>query len=342
MPLPNTCHIQEKLAPIVLDNQKHYLGNSRNAEMFNIQKHMKNFTTLLLLAILTLGYAHSFAQTVTDADGNVYNTVIIGTQQWTKENLKTTKFNDGSPIPLVTDGITWNNISTPAYCWYNNDQVNFGNTYGALYNWFAVDTSNLCPIGWHIPSDSEWTILSDYLGGSTLAGGKLKATTLWNAPNTGATNESEFTALPGGYRGGNGIFEQVGNMGMFWSASGTGFPFDAWLRGLNFDNTNFDRGTLAKFHGFSIRCLNDNAVGNDEHDGPWFEFQMYPNPSQGNVIVHCGKSREYRLQVLDVFGKTIVERPFVETTEIVIETKGVYFVRIFVDSEMVTKKLIIQ
>ncbi len=310
--------------------------------MFKIDKHMKNATSILFLAILMIWHSHFYAQTVTDADGNVYNTINIGTQQWTKENLKTTKFNDGSPIPLVTDGIAWNNITTPAYCWYNNDQATFGNTYGALYSWFTVNTGNLCPTGWHVPSDSEWTVLNDYLGGSTVAGGKLKATTLWNAPNTGATNESGFTALPGGYRGGNGVYEAEGNMGMFWSASGTGFPFDSWLRGLNFDNANFDRGTLAKFHGFSIRCLNDNAVGIDESNAPANGFQVYPNPSQGTFVVYCKKSNEYLLQVMDIFGKTIIEKPFDETMELTIENKGVYFIRLIGEFEVMTQKLIIQ
>jgi len=109
--------------------------------------------------------------TVTDIDGNVYHIVAIGTQVWMAENLKTTKYNDGTFIPLVTDSTAWGNLSTPGYCWYNNDAATYKNTYGALYNWFTVNTGKLSPKGWHIPSDTEWETLITYLGGESLAGG---------------------------------------------------------------------------------------------------------------------------------------------------------------------------
>jgi uncharacterized protein (TIGR02145 family) len=148
---------------------------------------------------------------VTDGDGNVYNTVTIGTQIWMKGNLKTMKFNYGTSIPNVTDNTTWAGLTSAAYCWYNNDAATYKTTYGALYNWYAVDVAsndgkNVCPAGWHIPSDAEWTTLTDYLGGASVAGSKLKetGTTHWLSPNTGATNESGFTALPGGGHSRNG------------------------------------------------------------------------------------------------------------------------------------------
>ena len=114
--------------------------------------------------------------TVTDIDGNVYHTVTIGTQTWMVENLKTTKYNDGTAIPLVTDSTAWLNLTTPGYCWYNNDAATYKNTYGALYNWFTVNTSKLAPSGWHVPTDAEWTTLITYLGGETVAGGQMKST----------------------------------------------------------------------------------------------------------------------------------------------------------------------
>src|SRR5271157_74086 len=110
--------------------------------------------------------------TVTDIDGNVYHTINIGTQEWLAENLRTTRYSDGSPIPLVTDSLTWGKLITPGYCWYNNDSATFGRTYGALYNWHAVNTKKLAPKGWHVPSDSEWTILINFLGGEDVAGGQ--------------------------------------------------------------------------------------------------------------------------------------------------------------------------
>ena len=153
-----------------------------------------------------------------DGDGNNYPIVTIGTQTWMTENLKTTKYNDGTDIPLVIVDTAWNSLSTPAYCWYNNDFINKVN-YGALYNWYTVSTSKLCPKGWHVLSDAEWTVLTTYLGDN--AGGKLKEAgfTHWSSPNTVATNESGFTALPGGFRWSSGYFYFVGYNGLWWSSS---------------------------------------------------------------------------------------------------------------------------
>ena len=139
--------------------------------------------------------------TVTNIDGNVYKTVKIGKQWWMAENLKTTRYRNGEEIINITDPIQWGALVIGAYCWYNNDISNKG-PYGALYNWNAVmDDRNLAPVGWHIPTDEEWTTLSTTLGGESVAGGKLKEAGFshWNAPNTGATNESGFTVLPNGY-----------------------------------------------------------------------------------------------------------------------------------------------
>jgi len=125
---------------------------------------------------------------VSDIDGNYYKTIQIGSQIWMAENLKTTRYNDGSNIPLVTDNTAWSNLTTPGYCWYNNDAATYKNVYGALYNWYAVNTGKLCPSGWHVPSEYEWTLLVNYLGGVYAAGGKLKetGTTHWYSPNAGA------------------------------------------------------------------------------------------------------------------------------------------------------------
>ena len=140
------------------------------------------------LASLSLQFNALLAQlgvVVQDIDGNNYLTVTIGTQIWMAENLRTTKYNDGTAIPLVTDNTTWANLTTPAYCWYNNDAKTNGSTYGALYNWYSVNTKKLCPTGWHVPNDTEWTTLTTYLGGTAVAGGKLKetGTAHWYSPN---------------------------------------------------------------------------------------------------------------------------------------------------------------
>ena len=170
---------------------------------------------------------------VSDIEGNTYKSVLIGTQTWMAENLKTSKFNDGTSIPLETDNKAWINLTSSGFCWYNNDQVTNGNTYGALYNWFAISTTtngsrNVCPAGWHIPTDTDWTILTTYLEGESIAGGKLKetGTTHWFKPNTGATNKTGFTALPGGgrfftYVSGAiiAIFSNYGTDCLFWSST---------------------------------------------------------------------------------------------------------------------------
>lgn len=201
--------------------------------------------------------------TITDADGNVYNTVIIGTQVWTAENLKTTKYNDGSNIPLVTDNTSWGNLTTPGYCWYNNDAANHKNVYGALYNWYAVNTGKLCPAGWHVPSDTEWTTLTDYLGGESIAGGKLKSTGtiedgtgLWHRPNPGATNETGFTAVPGGYRYVDGTFCNIGSDGQWWSSTAT-FSTDALCRFMLCNNNSVSSFYYNKKKGNSVRCVRD-------------------------------------------------------------------------------------
>ena len=196
--------------------------------------------------------------TVTDIDGNVYNTVTIGTQIWMVENLKVTKYNNGTAIPLITDGAAWTSLTTPGYCWYNNDYTTYGSVYGALYNWHTVNTGNLCPIGWHVPTDAEWTTLTDYLGGLSIAGGKLKetGTSHWAIPNTGATNESGFTALPGGWRGYDGSFHDITYTGYWWSSTQNGSS--AWERELYQGNATVSRnGSNSKFVGFSVRCIKD-------------------------------------------------------------------------------------
>jgi len=201
--------------------------------------------------------------TVTDIDGNVYHTVTIGTQVWMVENLKTTKYNDGSSIPLVTDSLGWLNMSTPGYCWYHNDAAAYKNPYGALYNWYAVNTGKLAPTGWHVPTDAEWTILVTYLGGEQLAGGKMKTTGtleagtgLWQDPNAGATNESGFTAVPAGGRGNLGPFYYVGGNSAWWSSSVVNESI-AWYRYLGYGYSGIFRYYDTKNDGFSVRCLRD-------------------------------------------------------------------------------------
>ena len=197
---------------------------------------------------------------ITDKDGNVYTSVTIGTQIWMVENLKTTKYNDNTNIPLVSDNAEWAALSGPAYCWYNNYATN-KNDHGALYNWYAVNTGKLCPTGWHVPTDAEWTILTTFLGGESVAGGKLKetGTTHWYDPNTGATNETGFTALPCGSRNYDGQFEATDQIrfDVYWWTPSTDFDYMAIARYVNYYESGIYPWELIKEHGMSVRCVKD-------------------------------------------------------------------------------------
>jgi uncharacterized protein (TIGR02145 family) len=213
---------------------------------------------------------------ISDTDGNFYNTVIIGSQVWMQENLKTRKYNDDTNIPNVTDAASWEALTSPAYCWYNNDKTTFGDIYGALYNWYAVNTGKLCPTGWHVPSDAEWTTMENYLIANgynydgTTTGNKiakaLAATTNWAvSSNTGAIgnidypakrNVTGFTALPGGYRYSSGTFYSVGSYGVWWSSTEYSST-NAWGQDMDYFDVSVGRGDVNKLGGFSVRCLRD-------------------------------------------------------------------------------------
>jgi len=196
---------------------------------------------------------------VTDIDGNKYKTVIIGTQEWMGENLKVSKYNDGSSIPNVVDNIEWSKLTSAAFCNYNNSD-SIGKIYGKLYNWYAVDTKNLCPTGWYVPTEIEWDKLVNYLGGDSVAGVKIKeiGITHWNTSNIEATNTSLFTALPNGYRSYSGNFSNLGKMTNWWSSTETKEANSSG--GLQYcllpkENNFFGKGGEYKVHGISIRCI---------------------------------------------------------------------------------------
>ena len=199
--------------------------------------------------------------TVTDIEGNTYKTVKTGEQEWMAENLRTSKYADGSEIPNVTDNTIWAANITGAYCDYSNNPSN-SVVYGRLYNWYIASSTNpqnVCPTGWHVPTDDEWMILSEFLGGSAIAGGKLKeaGTTHWAAPNTGATNETGFSSLPSGGRPNS--FCCLGNYGYYWCSylGGSG----AWVYGLLWEMSYSGSWTGHESNpldsGWSIRCLKD-------------------------------------------------------------------------------------
>lgn len=238
--------------------------------------------------------------TVTDFNGNVYKFKEIGSQLWITENLKATSYQNGDPIPKVTSDKKWPNLKKGAYCSYDNDEKN-SKIYGYLYNWYAAnDNRNICPTGWHVPTDKDWYILEKTLGGirETLEseefdykysdiGGKLKAkgTTLWTSPNTGATNETGFSALPGGARDFDADFLTINNYGFWWSSTEAN-SISAWNRSLLYDGIFFTRGNAYKTIGNSVRCVCDKTFTNNKTSENSELDQIYKK------YLKCGKKRQ--------------------------------------------------
>lgn len=208
---------------------------------------------------------------VTDIDGNEYKTVTIGNQEWMAENLKTTHYNNGDEIPNLADPTEWENISTGAYCWYlevddNGDTISYKNCYGALYNWYTIeDSRNMCPSGWHVPSDNEWDVLKNYLvtnGHSVSEGIALKSTSEWNDYNGQSGNGNDdygFRGLPGGSRYFNGTFDFIEKGADWWSSNEdvTNNNMSSWSRYISNEFDRVYKSSAGKGNGFSVRCLRD-------------------------------------------------------------------------------------
>jgi uncharacterized protein (TIGR02145 family) len=239
----------------------------------------KVFKIAFLLLIPVVPFAQSLytkGQGVKDIDGNDYPSIIINGQEWMQKNLAVTKYRNGDPIPTGLDDTQWVSTTDGAYAIYD-DEVSKNSTYGKLYNWYAVhDGRGICPTGWHVPSDVEWTTLINYLdpnasGGDSLpnvAGGKMKSTGtiqnrlgLWDSPNEQATNKSGFSGLPGGKRDDEpqmvfGTYLFVDNYAGWWSNTEYGVT-SAWFRSLSYEYSYVFRGEDNKRNGFSVRCVRD-------------------------------------------------------------------------------------
>ena len=187
---------------------------------------------------------------------NVFNLVTIGNQIWKLKNLNRVTYRNGDTIPRVTDPLQWANLSTGAWCYYENKGRN-ATTYGKLYNWYAVhDPRGLAPDGWHIPSSTDWEILLNYLGGASVAGGKMKDIIYWHSPNVGATNSSGFSGIPGGFRNFDGTFYSLGYSGNWWCANAFNTIKSRYLT-LDYSHERADRDSYKKTYGFSVRCIKD-------------------------------------------------------------------------------------
>ena len=248
----------------ILLNLFEQLKNKNRIEKEIILSQRNRITVLLVgkptsFITLTIVELSSSPSTVTDIDGNIYKTVKIGDQCWMAENLKVTHFRNGDAIPNVTDNNIWINLTSGALCNYSNDEA-YVSTYGRLYNWYAIqDSRNIAPNGWHVPSDSEWQTLIDFLGGNNVAGGKMKeaGTQHWNSPNTDATNESGFTALPSGARGDYvSPYGDMGNYTYYWTS--TEWDINTSIhRTLYYNSSAVGYVSQLKRMGLSIRCVKD-------------------------------------------------------------------------------------
>jgi uncharacterized protein (TIGR02145 family) len=304
---------------------------------------MKKIVLGLILISSLSAFCQKLGSGITDIDGNNYNSVIIGTQEWTKENLNVSKYSDGTIIPQVTDPTAWVSLTTGAWCYYNNDSEN-GTTYGKLYNWYAVagihdndpETPNksLAPLDWHIPTDTEWTALTNYLGGASVAGGKMKATTLWNSPNTDASNTSGFTGLPGGYRNNylSSMFSSIGENAVWWSSSEYE-KINVWYHYQYYGDCNAYKSTIGKTVGFSVRLINDTLLNNQSFNKT-NSFNIYPNPAKASVTIDCGNPSNIASQpytINDALGKIILKGKLNEgDTTINVEhlSKGIYYIKV--------------
>jgi len=273
---------------------------------------MKN-ATLLLIGFVSLSPLLP-AQTVSDVDGNSYKTVTIGTQTWMAENLKVSRFLDGTAIPLVTDSVAWTNLSAPAYCNYANNV----NANGHLYNYYTViDSRGLCPKGWSVPSVDDWTQLINFLGGNMLAGGQMKetGTSQWTAPNLGANNSSGFSALPGGSRQVNGQFAYTGQSAYFWSTNlyDPSFAYNVILD--SYWKNDLD-SYYYMYSGNSIRCINKSISTQVNEIEQSNTFKMYPNPANDKITLEFTGYPEvnFKLSVYNLMGQLVIQQQLTDPT----------------------------
>ncbi len=296
------------------------------------------FIGLFVLAII------SQAQTVTDYDGNVYDTVNIGTQVWMKQNLKVTHYQNGNFIPNVPDSAKWVHLITGARCYYKNDSVSFDSVYGPLYNWFAVNR-DICPEGWHLPSYSEWQMAENHFGGSDLAGGEMKeqGTAHWLSPNTGATNSSRFTGLPGGKRDYVNNFQYIRENGYWWTASEWELSSRyVWNVFFWYSFFNISHDPTLKNSGFSVRCVKDISSGLIDVKEKE-QFKVFPNPVKDRLSIICNIDQYITIQIFNVAGGCVMEDKISHLSEdlnVSSLSKGIYVINAFTTDWTHRQKLI--
>ena len=339
---------------------------------------MRKNIFLFAFFVTVASYAQTLGAGVTDIDGNTYNTVIIGAQEWQKENLNVSKYSDGTIIPQVTDPVAWANLTTGAWCYYNNDAAN-GAIYGKLYNWYAVagiyDAASLAnpllrkqlaPIGWHVPSDTEWTTLIQFIdpnayatnnstGAQSLTAGiKMKeaGNNHWfYQPGVTTTNESGFTGLPGGQRGliwlpdGSlaGSFDYNSRNGMWWSSTYSNLPLwpdNSYARSLSFFGSTVQRFDVNGKDGFSVRLIKNSSLNNQSFQDN--SFKIYPNPAKDQITIDFGdltNASSLSYKIMNTLGQEVTNGKINFQQSVVqfnsLFSKGIYFIKIIDSSNNV-------
>jgi uncharacterized protein (TIGR02145 family) len=284
------------------------------------------------------------SQTVADYDGNIYDTVVIGPHSWLKQNLRVTHYNDGTPIPNVTDSAQWENLATGARCYYQNDSLAIDSVYGPLYNWYAANNSvNICPSGWHVSSNAEWQETEAYLGSLYIAGGKMKESgnLHWLSPNTGATNSTGYTGLPGGARLPASGYQFLHENGVWWTST-TYNPASAWGVYMYYLSPGTEHDPWPKKAGLSIRCIKDVETGLKEDD-PGNSIRIYPNPATSMITVENPSVQNTDFIIYDLVGKPVLQKKLTKNKtveDISSFPSGVYFIIINTEKGFVSQKLI--
>lgn len=306
----------------------------------------RKFTLLIAILALQCSY-HAYSQTVTDIDGNTYNTVTIGTQVWMKENLAVTRYQNGDSIGTTNPETL--DISTevsPKYQWRVGYSDSLLAIYGRHYTWYAAtDSRNVCPVGWSVPTDADWTTLTNFLGGNLdSVGGPLKetGTTHWNSPNTGADNSSGFTALPGG---GREPYAWVGQDGCFWSSTLYFSTYAKYRRLFSYETEVYDGGQNMHY-GYNIRCIEGGIVGIENNTNNPF-FKLFPNPCNGQFKIEIANATttSFDIEIHNILGERIyVASNLNKNCEVDLSnsSKGIYFVKISAGGKAYTHKIIVQ
>ena len=330
---------------------------------------MKNKLLLAALIASTNIFGQLPGSGMTDFDGNIYNSVILDTQEWVKENLNVAHYNDGTVIPQVTDPTEWATLTTGAWCYFDNNAAN-GAIYGKLYNWYAVagihdtisSTPNkvLAPTGFHVPTDSEWTTLTTFLGGLQVAGGEMKemGTNHWETPNTGATNNSNFTGLGDGFRMDFGFFTGMGLYANWWSSTETlqvtANQLYPWIRHLDHDNIAVTQSQSTKTTGFSIRLISDTVFSDTPSNMGTIKgeaIRIYPNPADNNVVIDLSSLTtlsNWMYVISNTLGQEMTRGKLL-SQQTVISVKdllgeGLYFIQVYdaLGQVLTTKKMFVK